>query len=144
MTAKVERLRDFVGLDSCNLLRIVGQAAAICKAKLQSGKKASPEMVHKWLLANVRWGASHTPNEETVKRHMANWEVLEKNPRVVDVVENALQRFGRGNLFDYPTKLQQLTNKGEPLLITWLAESLYTTMRRKSEKDPMASANSHK
>ena len=55
MSAKVERLRDFVGLESNNMLRIVAAAAGFVagSANLASSKKASASLVHKWLLENV-------------------------------------------------------------------------------------------
>jgi hypothetical protein len=55
MSAKVERLRDFVGLETNNMMRIVAAAAEIVRSKLVSGKKANELIVHK----NVRWGAFH-------------------------------------------------------------------------------------
>ncbi len=56
MSATVERLRDFVGLENMNLMRIVAAAADILKAKLFSGKKANSGIVHAWLTENVHWG----------------------------------------------------------------------------------------
>ena len=46
MSAKVERLRDFVGLENSNLLRIVATTVDIVKAKLGHNKKANVELVH--------------------------------------------------------------------------------------------------
>ena len=57
MSAKVERLRDFVGLESSNMMRIVAAAAEIIRSKFVSSKKANAELVHKRLVENVRWGA---------------------------------------------------------------------------------------
>jgi len=48
MSAKVERLRDFVSLENNNLMRIVAAAADILKAKLVNGKKANGELVRRW------------------------------------------------------------------------------------------------
>ncbi len=58
MCAKVERLRDFVGLEANNMMRIVASAADIIKTRLVSVKKAANvALVHEWLVENVRWGA---------------------------------------------------------------------------------------
>jgi hypothetical protein len=46
MSAKVERLRDFVGLETNNMMRIVAAAADIVRSKLVSGKKANALIVH--------------------------------------------------------------------------------------------------
>ena len=98
MSAKVERLRDFVGLENVNLMRIVMVAADIAKAKLVSGKKANAEFVHTWLVDNVRWGAFQCPDVSTVERHMVNWGAIQKNGRAVELIESAVQRWGRNNL----------------------------------------------
>ena len=73
MSVKVERLRDFIGLENVNLMRIVTVAADIVKAKLVSGRKGDAKVVHTWLVANVRWGTFHCPDVCTVERHMVNW-----------------------------------------------------------------------
>ena len=66
MSAKLERLRDFVGLESNNMMRIVATAAEMIRSKFVSAKKANAELVHKWLVENVRWGARLTA--QTSKR----------------------------------------------------------------------------
>ena len=40
MFAKIERLRHFVGLENCNLLRIVAQAAEILKTNMGPTRKS--------------------------------------------------------------------------------------------------------
>ena len=45
MSARVERLRDFVGLEHLNLLRIVSRAADLVQAQTASQRKPSPENV---------------------------------------------------------------------------------------------------
>ena len=48
MCAKVERLRDFVGLETNNMMRIVSTAADMIKQnKRLSGKKMNAAIVHK-------------------------------------------------------------------------------------------------
>ena len=47
MSARVERLRDFVGLESNNMMRIVAAAAEIIRSKFVSAKKVNAELVHK-------------------------------------------------------------------------------------------------
>ncbi len=56
ISARVERLRDFVGLDNANLLRLVARAGEILQANATGGKKPSPDQVQKWLHAHVPWG----------------------------------------------------------------------------------------
>ena len=73
MSAKVERLRDFVGLESNNMMRIVSTAAEFLRSKFVSNKKANAYLVHKRLVGNVRWGSFHCPDVNAVERHMLNW-----------------------------------------------------------------------
>ena len=47
MSTRVERLRDFVGLENSNLLRIVARAADLVQAATVAHKKPSPEEVQK-------------------------------------------------------------------------------------------------
>ena len=136
MSAKVERLRDFVGLENSNLLRIVAATVDIVKAKLGNNKKANAEMVHKWLVDNVNWGALQTPDLSTVQRHMKNWNAIGKNEKVINLIESAVQRWGRGNLLDWPTKLQTIVNKTDPPSLGYVVEALVTHMWRKGDRDP--------
>ena len=78
MSAKVERLRDFVSLETTNLMRIVAQAADFVRAELTGAKKANAQVVQEWLAANVTWGALRCPDVQTVDRHMANWGEIQK------------------------------------------------------------------
>ena len=73
LSANVERLRDFIGLESSNLMRIVAQAADFMKAKLTSTKKANVQVIQEWLATNVNWGALRCPDTPTVERHLLNW-----------------------------------------------------------------------
>ena len=60
MTARVERLRDFVGLENSNLLRIVARAMDfVCQAQAPVGRKPPQEKVQKWLQQHVQWGSPH-------------------------------------------------------------------------------------
>ena len=111
MSAKVERLRDFVGLETTNLMRIVAQAADFVRAKLTSAKKANAQVVQEWLAANVNWGALRCPDVQTVDRHMANWGPIQKHTRVWQLIEAAVQRWGRNNLLDWPTKIGVIVSK---------------------------------
>ena len=80
LSAKVARLRDFVGLEANNMMRIVSAAADIMKSKYVNGnKKANVELVHNWLVTNIRWGAFHCPDVQTVERHIANWAAVQKD-----------------------------------------------------------------
>ena len=53
MTARVERLRDFIGLENSNLLRIVSRAADLTQAQTVAGRKPSPDQVQQWLQQHV-------------------------------------------------------------------------------------------
>ena len=136
MSAKVERLRDFIGLENVNLMRIVMVAADVVKAKLGGGRKADAEIVHTWLVANVRWGTFHCPEVSTVERHMVNWGAIQKNGRAVELIESAVQRWGRNNLLDYPTKLAVIVAKTDATSLCYVVEALYTHMWRKDVSDP--------
>ena len=50
MSAKVERLREFVGLENMSLMRIVAHATDIVTAKLVHSKEANAEVVYQWLV----------------------------------------------------------------------------------------------
>ena len=86
MTARVERLRDFVGLENANLLRIVSRAADLVQAQTAAGRKPSPEKVQQWLQQHVKWGLLHCPDTKTVKRHMDNWAAIKKCPAALDLI----------------------------------------------------------
>ena len=138
MTSRVERLRDFLGLENCNLLRIVSKACDIVTAKLCSGKKAQSSKVHKWLVDNVNWGVFHCPDVATVERHMGNWLIIKHNQRVLDVIEAAMQRWGRNNTLDWPTKLQTIISKStDGSCLSYLVEALYVHMMRRIIADPI-------
>ena len=59
--AKIERLREYVGLDSQNLMRIIVYAREIVTQKQAGGKKASPRLVHAWLIEHIKWGVRKCP-----------------------------------------------------------------------------------
>ena len=136
MSAKVERLHDFVGLENHNLMRIVAMATEFVSSKLVSGKKAKADLVHKWLATNVRWGAFNCPDVATVERHLSNWTALQKNAKVMELVEAAVQRWGRNNLLDWPTKLQTIVSKTDANSLGYVVEALYAQMWRKNVADP--------
>jgi len=110
MSAKVERLRNFVGLENANLLRIVATAAECVKSTVVNGKKTA-ERVRAWLVENVNWGALQGPDVPTQQRHMCNWAALAKNKEVWELMESALQRWGRDSLFERPTNVQVIVQK---------------------------------
>ena len=138
--AKTERLRDFVGLETSNLMRIVAQATAFVKAKLQGNKKANAEMVHTWLCENIKWGTFQCPEVGSIQRHMSNWDAIEKNPKALALVESAVQRWGRNNLLDWPTKLAIIVQKTDLHSLAYVAATLYVMMWRKNNKDPFGAA----
>ena len=138
MTARVERLRDFVGLENANLLRVVSRAADLVQAQTAAGRKPSPEKVQQWLQQHVKWGLLHCPDTKTVKRHMDNWAAIQKCPAALDLIEAAVNRWGRDNLLDWPTKLGVIVQKTDATSLGYVVESLYTRMWRTGQKDPYA------
>ena len=139
MSARVERLRDFVGLENANLLRIVARAADLVKAQ-RVGGKASPEKAQGWLQQQVKWGLLHCPDLKTVKRHMETWAALQKCPAALDLIEAAVNRWGRDNMLDWPTKLGIIVQKTDHTSLGYVVESLYTRMWRTGQKGPYASS----
>ena len=79
MTARVERLRDFVGLENANLLRIVARAAELVGDQTAAGRKPSPEKVQQWLQQHVKWGLLRCPRHQN--RDEAHGQ-LGRNPKV--------------------------------------------------------------
>ena len=75
-SAKIERLRDFVGLENSNFMRVVGQAAEFVSARSASGKKPEAKAVCEWLNDRVRWGSFHCPDVQTVDRLLTNWAAI--------------------------------------------------------------------
>ena len=141
MSAKVERLRDFVGLEASSMMRIVSAAADIMKSKYVVGqKKANVELVHSWLMTNIRWGAFHCPDIPTVTRHMDNWQAIQKDARALSVIEGAVQQYGRHNLLDYPTKLAIIVSKTDASSLRYVVEALAAHMWRRNEANPIRDA----
>ena len=136
MTARVERLRDYVGLENSNLLRIVARAAELLQGRGERGGKPSPERVQPWLQENARWGLVHCPDVKTVKRHIDNWAALQRCPAALALLEASANRWGRDNLLDWPTKLGIIVQKTDPGSIGYVVEALYTRMWRMNQKGP--------
>ena len=125
-------------------MRIVNQAASFCKGAGTAGKKGNVAAVHVWLTQNVTWGAFKCPDIQTVERLMTNWTALQKSQRAMDLIESAMQRWGRDNLLDFPTKLQVIVQKTEPSSLGYVVEALYAQMWRKNVKDPYGVAELRK
>ena len=127
-----------IGLESSNLMRVVAKAAELTLSKLPGVKKADAQIVHQWLAQHVNWGALvlRCPNTETVERHLKNWASIQKNPKVLELIEAAVQRWGRNNLFDWPTKIGIVINKSDDTSLGYIVESLFAHMWRKNQGDP--------
>ena len=138
LPTRVERLRDMVGLESSNLMRIVARAAELTQSKLAGLKKANAEIVQKWLTDHVNWGTNRCPNVETVERLMGNWAAIQKNQKVLELIEAAVTRWGRNSLFDWPTKIGIIIGKTktDPATLSYVVEALYSQMWRKNTPDP--------
>ena len=135
-SARIERLRDMVGLESSNLMRVVAKAAEMTAPKLTGVKKSDAQTVERWLTKHVRWGALRCPNVDTVERLLGNWGHIQRSPRVWELMEAAVQRWGRDNLFDWPTKIGIIIGKTDSTSLTYVAEALYAHMWRKNQADP--------
>ena len=110
-SAKVERHRDIIGLDSSHLMRIVAKAADFAASPLSGAKRANAARVQEWLNQHVNWGTLCCPNKETVERHLTNWSAIQNSRRVLELIESAMQRWGRNNLLDWPTKIRIVVAK---------------------------------
>ena len=84
-SVKAERLRDFIGLEASNLLRIVAHAASI----VSRGKKPDAAAVSAWLNEHIKWGTFHCPDVKTIERHLKNWEAISKSKRAVQLLDAA-------------------------------------------------------
>ena len=84
MSTGVERLRQHVGLEGMNIMRIVATASGFVKRGLASGEKAKPVAARAFLVDGVNWGAAACPDVETVRRHMVNWAAIEQKPGCKD------------------------------------------------------------
>ena len=122
-------------------MRIVVAAADIIKPKRVSGRQMNAAVAHKWLVENVNWGAFHCPDVLTVERHVANWAAIQKDAKVLAIIEAALQHYGRNNLLDWPTKLGIIVSKTDALSLRYVVETLYTHMLRQNKADPYGAAN---
>ena len=47
-----------------------------------------------------------------------------------------MQRWGRDNLLDWPSKVGVIASKTDPATLTYAVEALYAQMWRKGTKDP--------
>ena len=118
----------------------MARAADLLQAQTAAGRKPSPEKVQQWLQQHAKWGLLHCPDTKTVKRHMDNWAAIQKCPAALDLIEAAVNRWGRDNLLDWPTKLGIIVQKTDATSLGYVVESLYTRMWRMRHKDPYASA----
>ena len=80
MSTKAERLRNFIGLENTNLLRLVMKAADIVKANDGTMKRPTAQLIHAWLLKQINWGVAKCPDVGTVERHLTNWASFQLCP----------------------------------------------------------------
>ena len=139
MPAATERLRDFCGLDQGNLMRIAAEVRKLIESESPGKLAASADEVHTWMKNpdNIRWGLYHVPTLRTVKDLLRNWDSLNKIPEALTILDRARCEFGRECLFEWPTKLNTILEKGQqnPALIIYIMESLLTIMLRKKAKN---------
>ena len=103
LPAAVERLRDFCGLDTGNLMRIAGQVQEFLKNQSTGKALPTPEKVHEWLTdpANINWGVYHVPSLRTIMEMLKNWGRIKSNPAVLALIDRAKTHVGRDNMFDF-------------------------------------------
>ena len=92
--------------------------------------------MHLYLFGFFITSRFHCPDVITVKRHMNNWAALQRSPRAQELIEAALNRWGRENLLDWPTKLGIIVQKTDERSLVYCVEALYTRMWRSGNKDP--------
>ena len=117
-------------------MKIVATASGFVRRDLASGKKATAELVRTFLVDGVNWGAGSCPDVAAVGRHMVNWAAIENNSRAKNLIDAAGQRWGRGNMLDFPTKLALIVGKTDSYSIGFVVESLFVDMSRKNVADP--------
>ena len=103
------------------------------------GKKPDAAAVSAWLNEHIKWGTFHCPDVKTIERHLKNWEAISKSKRAVQLLDAATQRWGRENLLDWPTKLQEIVSRsaGDTTMLQFLVEQFFVLMIRTQEKDPI-------
>ena len=72
---------------------------------------------------------------------MDNWDALQKCLAALDLIEAAVNRWGRDNLLDWPTKLGIIVQKTDSTTLGYVVEALYTRMWRMANKDPYSCAH---
>ena len=139
-----ERLRDFCGLDNGNLMRVAGEVRNLIEGQTP-GKVPAALDVYKWMVNpdNIRWGLYHCPSERTVKDLLKNWDAFNRIPAALTIIDQSKCEFGRDSLFEWPTKLTNILEKGQqnPILVVYIMESLLTVMWRNKVKNPFSAAD---
>lgn len=141
MPAGIERLRTFCGMGGNNLIRFAALVRDMLTSKTPGKTEVPAAEVHKWLSNsdNVTWGLYNLPSLRTVKELLNNWDTLKNNKAAMVVMDMALAKFGRGNLFDWPSKLAILIMKSpDQASLSFMCEFVYAHMLRKNLKDPFS------
>ena len=141
MPAGIERLRTFCGMGGNNLIRFAALVRDMLTSKTPGKTEGQAAEVHKWLSNsdNVTWGLYHLPTLRTVRELLHNWDTLKNNKAATVVMDMALARFGRGNLFDWPSKLAILITKSpDQASLSFMCEFVYAHMLRENLKDPFS------
>ena len=101
LPAAVERLRDFCGLESGNLMRICAEVRKVVENLFVGRVAATATDVHTWMINpdNIRWGVHHVPSLRTIKDLLQNWDTVQNVPEILSLMDQAKNHFGRDNLF---------------------------------------------
>ena len=91
LPASTERLRDFCGLDTGNLMRIAGEVQRHIRSQSPGNATPSAEKVHRWMIdpANIRWGLYHVPSFRAIKDMLNNWDAIKRHPAVLALIDTA-------------------------------------------------------
>ncbi len=136
---ETERLRDFFGLEGKNLVNICMKVRDLLREQKTSKAVPTIKEVHTWMSTHVRWGLYRQPTEKTVKKLLANGDMISSNAAASEIIDRALIKFGRDNFFDYPTKLNTLVHKcGSHADLTFTCRWVFAHMQRRQLKDPFS------
>jgi hypothetical protein len=79
----------------------------------------------------------HVPSLRVVTDLLVNWDTVQSNLNAKAIMDKALHKFGRDNLFDSPTKVAAVIGKCvDQSALTYLCEWIYAHMLRNNKKDP--------
>ena len=67
---------------------------------------------------------------------LVNWGHIKKHAQALELIEAAVQRWGRNNLSDWPSKFGVNVSNTDASSLGYVVEALYAQMWRKNAADP--------